>query len=200
MKEYVITHVTDKVDWNTVPVIEIDEIYSVKAEGVTAKAQIAYNDEALLVHLSTKENNYRRVENGPLGSPCEDSCLEFFFSPIENDKRYFNVEFNVNGCMYLGMGSSVNDLTRLIFAGDELFHPEINALDDGWEICYSIPYSFIRRFFKEFKAEKGASIRANCYKCSDKGEHPHYMTWCPIVKLPRSSFHNPDCFGKMIFG
>jgi hypothetical protein len=200
MKEYIITKVENKADWASIPVINIDEVYGVKPEGISASAQVAYNDEALLIHLKTTEKNYRRVETDALGSPCEDSCLEFFFSPINGDKRYFNVEFNANGCMYLGMGSSVNDLTRLIFAGDELFKPEIKTLDEGWEICYSIPYSFITRFFKEFKAEKGLNIRANCYKCSDKGEQKHYLTWCPIVKLPRSSFHNPDCFGTMIFG
>ena len=122
MKEYTITR-TENVDWSKVPVIEINEFYGEKAEEITAKAQIAYNDEALLIHLSTNEKNYRKVETDTLGMPCEDSCLEFFFSPINGDKRYFNIEFNANSCMFLGMGSSVNDLTRLTFVDEELFRP-----------------------------------------------------------------------------
>lgn len=199
MKEYIITHV-EKADWANIPEIKIEEFFGKSYDSITAKAQIAYTDDAFLVHLSTKENNYRKVETDALGSPCEDSCLEFFFSPINGDKRYFNIEFNSNGCMFLGMGSSVYDLTRLTFVGDNLFKPEIIENNDGWEIFYSVPFSFITRFFKEFKAEKGGYIMANCYKCSDLGENPHYVTWCPIVELPKSSFHNPDCFGKMIFG
>ncbi len=199
MKEYVITH-TKNVDWNKIPLIEINEFYGEKAEEITATAQIAYNDEAFFIRLTTCEKDYRKVETDALGMPCEDSCLEFFFSPINGDKRYFNIEFNANACMFLGMGSSVDDLTRLTFVDEELFHPQIKESDCGWEITYSIPYSFIKRFFKDFKAEKGQYIMANCYKCSDKGKIQHYITWNPIVKLPRSSFHNPDCFGKMIFG
>ena len=200
MKEYILTHVTKSADWAKIPVININEVFGTKYDDISATAQIAYTDDAFLIHLSTVESNYRRVETETLGSPCEDSCLEFFFSPINGDKRYFNIEFNSNGCMFLGIGSSVSDLTRLTFTDGELFNPEIIENADGWEISYSVPFSFIRRFFKDFKAEKGGYIFGNCYKCSDLGEKPHYYTWNPIVELPRSSFHNPDCFGKMIFG
>ncbi len=200
MKEYTITYVKNEPQWENIPIMDIKEPFGKSFEEITAKAQIAYSDEKLLIHLSTKEKNYRKVERDILGMPCEDSCLEFFFSPINGDKRYFNIEFNANACMFLGMGTSVDDLTRLTFVDEELFNPEIKENADGWEIFYSIPYSFITRFFKDFKAEKGGYIMANSYKCSDLGEKPHYYAWNPIVKLPRSSFHNPDCFGKMIFG
>ena len=200
MKEYTLTYAKNQIDWKSVPKIEITEFFLDKGEDITATAQLAYNDDALLVHLITKENNYRKVETDQLGSPCEDSCLEFFFSPINGDRRYFNIEFNSNGCMFLGIGSSVDDLTRLTFVEDNMFEPEIKEFDGGWEIYYSIPYSFIKRFFKDFEAKKGGKIYGNCYKCSDLGEHPHYIAWNPIVKLPRSSFHNPDCFGLLIFG
>lgn len=200
MKEYVITHVENQPDWEKIPKIDINEVFGKKYDEITAEAQIAYTDNAFCVHLSTVEENYRKVETGTVGMPCEDSCLEFFFSPINNDKRYFNIEFNANGAMFLGMGSSVDDLTRLVFAEEDLFKPYIIENDKGWEIFYTVPFDFITRFFKEFKAGKGKFIYANCYKCSDLGDKPHYYTWCPIVKLPRSSFHNPNCFGKMIFG
>ncbi len=125
MKEYTITYVKNNADWANIPEIEINEVFGKKYDDISAKAQVAYTSDCLLLHLSTVESNYRKVEKDALGSPCEDSCLEFFFSPINGDKRYFNVEFNANGCMFLGMGSSVYDLTRLIFVGDELFKPEI---------------------------------------------------------------------------
>ena len=81
MKEYVITH-TKNVDWNKIPLIEINEFYGEKAEEITATAQIAYNDETLLIRLTTCEKDYRKVETDALGMPCEDSCLEFFFCTL----------------------------------------------------------------------------------------------------------------------
>lgn len=115
MKEYIITYVENKPDWEKIPKLDINEVFGKKYDEITAEAQIAYTKEAFLVHLSTVEENFRKVETGTVGMPCEDSCLEFFFSPINDDKRYFNIEFNANGAMFLGMGSSVDDLTRLVF-------------------------------------------------------------------------------------
>ena len=52
--------------------------------------------------------------------------------------------------------------------------------------------------FTVFKAYSGKKMLANCYKCADKSEPPHYMAWSPIVGEP-FRFHRPECFGEMIF-
>ena len=198
MKEYTITYVENKPDWEKIPKLDINEVFGKKYDEITAEAQIAYTKEAFLVHLSTVEENFRKVETGTVGMPCEDSCLEFFFSPINDDKRYFNIEFNANGAMFLGMGSSVDDLTRLVFAEEELFKPQIIENEKGWEIFYTVPFEFVLRFFKEFKAEKGKYVYANCYKCSDLTEPPHYFSWSPILGDP-FTFHRTEGFGTMTF-
>ena len=186
--------------WADIPMLEIDNAYFETPDHIKAYAQIAYDDEAILVHLSTKERVIRAVETGPLGSPCEDSCLEFFFCPNENDMRYFNIEFNMNGCVYLGIGSNVKDLVRLFPEEkfNDIFTPDIRKAADGWEIFYRVPYTLIRRFFPDFKVYEGKEIRANCYKCADLSEPPHYLSWNPIVGEP-FTFHKSACFGKMIF-
>lgn len=185
-------------DWSTVPKIDVVIPYKNSTSDIHSFAQVAYNDEALLIHMSTDEENIRREELGVLGSPCHDSCLEFFFSPMADDLRYFNIEFNINGCMFLGYGTSIKDLIRLLPNEHIVIDPEIRKLDKGWEIFYSIPYSFINLFFKDFKAEKGKSIRANCYKCADMAEPKNYYSWCPITS-EKLSFHRPEDFGTMIF-
>ena len=186
--------------WDAIPTLEIDHTYFETPEHIKAHAQIAYDDEAILVHLSTEERVIRAVENGPLGSPCEDSCLEFFFCPAEGDKRYFNIEFNSNGCMYLGFGSGIVDLVRLLpDEGWDVFTPKINRREGAWEIFYRVPYSFVRRFFPDFAVTVGKKMRANCYKCADFSEPPHYMAWSPIVGEP-FKFHRPECYGEMVFG
>ena len=200
MKTYIIKKTDGAPDWREIPSLAMEIPYLGDAKGISAKAQICYNSEELLLHLSTVEDNIRAEVNDPLGSPCEDSCLEFFFCPNENDMRYFNIEFNMNGCVYLGIGSNVKDLVRLFPEEkfNDIFTPDIRKAADGWEIFYRVPYTLIRRFFPDFKVYEGKEIRANCYKCADLSEPPHYLSWNPIVGEP-FTFHKSACFGKMIF-
>ena len=81
---------------------------------ISATGQVCYDEEALYVRLTAKEKNIRAEGKGPLDAPCEDSCLEFFFCPMMEDNRYFNIEYNPNCCIYLGFASGVHDLVRLI--------------------------------------------------------------------------------------
>ena len=200
MKQYLIKRMEGTPDWTLLPYLEIDNVRGENPHGITARAQICYNDSEILVHLETKEKDIAANETGLLGSPCRDSCLEFFFCPCEGDGRYFNIEFNVNGCLYLGIGSCVKDLVRLIPDGPKasLLNARIERSEDGWEIFYSVPYEFIRRFFPDFKAFSGKKILANCYKCSESSKPPHHITWSWLDGAPLG-FHNTKCFGGMIF-
>lgn len=200
MNTYNIKKIISAPDWSVIPSLKIDIPYLDTPDDISAEAQLCYNDEEILVHLSTVEKNIRAVESGPIGVPCEDSCLEFFFCPMEQDKRYFNIEFNMNGCVYLGLGSNVIDLVRIVPEEtiEEMFAPKINKTADGWEIFYRVPYTLIRRVFPEFKAFSGKKMRANCYKCADCSEPPHYLSWSKIEAEP-FTFHAQNCFGEMIF-
>ena len=199
MKEYVIKRIAKVPYWEQIETLSIDIPYLNSPDFYAAWAQIAYDDESLHVHLFCKEPETRAVEHGPLGSPCEDCCLEFFFSPMEKDSRYFNIEYNRNGCMYLGFASDLSTLVRLIPEGDgNLFSPVIRDLADGWEIFYTVPFEFIRRFFPDFTVYHGKKMRANCYKCADLTEPPHYFSWNQVTG-EALSYHQPECFGTMIF-
>ena len=199
MKEYTIKRMNSAQDWSQIDTLAIDIPYLNSPDFYAAWAQIAYDDEALHVHLFCKEPETRAVEHGPLGSPCEDCCLEFFFSPMEGDSRYFNIELNRNGCMYLGLASSIRTLVRLIPEKDNnLLHPVFRDRTDGWEVFYTFPYEFVRRFFPDFKVYAGKKIRANCFKCADLTEPPHYFSWNQITG-EKLSYHKPECFGSMIF-
>ena len=199
MKTYEIKRMDKGSDWSDKPVIDIDTPYLDTPDTVKAWAQLAYDDEAILVRLWTEEYQHRATEVGPVGKPYEDCCLEFFFSPMENDGRYFNFENNAIGCCFLGIGSGLSDLVRLIPDTDEdLFDRSVAHFEGGWEIEYRFPYSFIKRFFPDFTVYKGKKIRANCFKCADLTEPPHYLSWSPVAK-ENFTFHKPECFGEMIF-
>lgn len=199
MKNYMIKRMEVGGDWSDKPIIEIDTPYLDTPETVKAWAQIAYDDEAILVRLWTEEYEHRATETGPVGKPYEDCCLEFFFNPMEGDLRYFNFENNAIGCYYLGIGTGLHDATRLLpDSENDIFDRKVKCFEGGWEISYKFPYSFIRRFFPDFKVYEGKRIRANCFKCADKTEPPHYLSWSPVTK-ENFTFHKPECFGEMIF-
>ncbi len=200
MKQYMIQKCGDCPDWEKIPSLSMEVYYKTPVPEVKAWAQVAWNEEYFFVRLRAVEPEIRAEETGPVGTPCEDSCLEFFFAPVEGDLRYFNIEYNPNACLYLGMGVNVQTLVRLLPEDiDELFYPEVKRYEGGWEVSYRVPFSFIRRFFPSFEAKTGNIIRANCYKCAEKTSKEHYMSWSRVEGEPLS-FHRPQYFGYMELG
>jgi hypothetical protein len=197
MREYTIIRCGDTPDWSKVPALQIDNLMKTEPLPISAQAQVCYNDNALHIRLSAVEEHIRAELTGLLDEICEDSCLEFFFCPMSGDKRYFNIECNPNGCLFLGFGPNVDELVRLIPENPSIV-PQVTRTEDGWETVYSIPYSFIRMFFPEFSPAPGYSTRANFYKCGNKTVQPHYLVWNPVPPQ-RCAFHNPDAFGIVHF-
>lgn len=197
MKEYTVTRCNGTPDWASVPSLEIDVHHNTPEVDVRAWAQVCYDDKALYVRMEAEEKDVRATYSGLLDEVCEDSCLEFFLSPIPGDKRYFNIEMNPNGAMYFGFGTSCDDLIRLICQECPVIVPEITRTEKGWVTSYSVPFWFLRLFFPAFEGKKGDSVRANFYKCGEQTDPKYFLCWCPVVKRPHA-FHNPDCFGTLI--
>ena len=197
MPEYTIVRRPEPMSWDGIPVLNIDHVYRPTEHSVKAWAQLCYDDSALYIRLQASEPEIRAEHHGPLGEICEDSCLEFFICPMEGDDRYFNLEFNANGNVYLGFGASLPTLHRLIPEKQFIF-PQVTFTEDGWVLEYALPYEFIRIFFPGFSPAPGKSIRANCYKCGDLTEKPHWLCW-NFVPEERHTFHCPEYFGLMHF-
>ena len=204
MKTYTITKVSGTPDWSTIPALEMNESYRKTLDEIPVRAwtQMAYNEEALLIRQWAVEPNIRRELTGMLDEVCEDSCLEVFLCPMEEDERYLNVEYNINLSRFLGFGTKIADLVRLIPEdNNDEFCPKAVETADGWELTYKIPYAFIRRFFPDFAPETGKAMRVNCSKCGNFTEIPHWLTWNRLPCTPTSfTFHLPSKFGRMIFG
>lgn len=200
MKSYNIKIIDSAPDWDSIDTLCIDVPYQDTPGDITAHAQICCNENEFLLHLTTCEKNFIKEQTGSFGRPCLDSCLEFFFCPMENDNRYFNIEFNPNCCVYCGLGTSMADLIRFIPEQDtnEIFTPIVKTTTDGWEIFYKIPFNFIRRIFPDFKVYEGKKIRANCFKCADNSNPPHYLSWSKVDEQ-HFTFHNQERFGVMNF-
>ena len=198
MKAYTIFKTSSGLQWDTVPSLQVNEICWLPDVGIRMTQQICYDDSAIYIHQSAVESNIRAEHTSPLAQVCEDSCMEFFFCPVAGDERYFNFEWNINGALYLGLRTGRENAMRL--QPDDpaaAFDFRANKTENGWEIFYRIPLPFIRLFFPEFQLKPGAVIKANCYKCGDKTEKPHYLSWNPSTS-PTPDFHRPQDFGQMI--
>ena len=196
MREYVLKRTGTVPDWDSIPVLYIDCQRRENEDGVSAEAQLSWNDEAIHVRLTAHEKNIRCTLSGRTDPVWEDSCLEFFLRPTE-DLHYFNFEFNPNCALYLGYETGKPDLTRLLpVDAEKLFAPEAERTEDGWRITYRVPFVFIQRFFRDFRPEPGLRFYGNLYKCGDRTVHPHYLTWNPVPE--DRSFHSPEDFGRLI--
>lgn len=144
MQRYIIHRTDGATGWDKIPRLAIDRCLWTEECDIRAWGQIAYDDDALHVRLMAEEKAIRAEHRGRPCPVSEDSCLEFFFCPKWNDRRYFNVEFNPNGALYLGFGSSIHDLVRLLVADeDRTFAPRTFRVEGGWGIAYTIPHEFV---------------------------------------------------------
>lgn len=197
MATYTIARWDGNPDWAKIPTLKMETEYRHSEHTVKAWAQIAYDDEALYVRLQAVEPNIRAELTGLLDEICEDSCLEFFFCPMEGDDRYFNLEVNPNCAMYVGFGRSIPTLQRLI-PEVQVIKPQATRTEDGWFVEYQIPHSLVQLFFPGYKPASGKVIKANCYKCSELSATPHWLCWSPVPE-ERGTFHCPEYFGLMRF-
>ena len=196
MNSYRITRVEGAFDWEKIPVLTLDHILWLPDQGVEACGQFCYDEDSLYVHLQAVESEIRAENTEPLSPVCQDSCLEFFFRP-EGEERYFNFEINPNGCLYVGFGHDRSDSTAL-WREDmkELFSIQADRTEDGWEVYYQIPVSFLRLFYPGYSFS--GTLMANVYKCGDLTNHKHYLSW-NMVQSEKPDFHRPEDFGRMMF-
>ena len=82
MKHYTIDRVNGGPDWSAIPELCIDAQLWRPPVDIAAFAQLAWDDGRIYVRLRAVERHIRAEYTGPLGMPCEDSCLEFFFMPF----------------------------------------------------------------------------------------------------------------------
>lgn len=195
MNTYTVVRRPENGSWNAVPVLKMENNLFPSESPVTATAQVCYDETALYVKLQAVEEQIRAELTGALDEICEDSCLEFFFCPMEGDNRYFNLEVNPNGAMYFGFGTSVENLYRLIPENHPI-KPVIKRTPEGWSVEYAFPAEFVRLFFPGFELKPGKTIMANFFKCGENTVIPHWRCW-NFIPAQRKTFHCPEYFGLL---
>ena len=183
--------------WEQIESVSLEHMNWLEPCSVAAKAQVCCTENDLWVRMEAEEQAIRATLTGALDSICTDSCLEFFFAPMQDDKRYFNFEFNPLGAIFLGFGAERATRMRQIAKDSrELFHQTPFYTENGWGIEFRIPLSFIQMYFPEFtfSGESGC----NFYKCGDHTETPHYLAWAPLTSAV-PDYHRRQDFGILKF-
>ena len=157
MKPYHIVRM-NKPDWHAVEKAELTHQPWLAPCAIRAWAQLCHDGENLYVRMEAEEANIRATVTDALSPVCADSCLEFFFAPMADDKRYLNFELNKLGTAYVGFGAERNTRMRLILKDPAaLLMPKPFDTDKGWGIEFRIPASFVKMFFPEASFSGGAA-------------------------------------------
>ena len=159
---------------------------------------MAYSDKAVAILFEVKEDHVRAEAMENNGSVWEDSCVEFFVMGPDG-VHYTNFEMNCAGTMLAARRTSRHDPAKFTAEQFEqirritsLPHEPIDSKGEAqsWWAMEVIPFEAFGY------TEKPESLRANLYKCGDKCDQPHFLSWSPI-NLPNPDFHCPDFFGTI---
>ena len=183
------SHTIDNVNWQEFPYKP------------TVNFRMACSDKAVAILFEVKEDHVKAVAMDDNGPVWEDSCVEFF-AQWPDGKHYTNFEMNCVGTLLAAKRTSRHDPAPFtpeqmatIRRITSLPHETIDSKGAGqsWWAIEVVPYE---AFGYDVKPE---SIRANLYKCGDKCDQVHFLSWSPIG-LPSPDFHCPDFFGEIILG
>jgi hypothetical protein len=162
---------------------------------------MAYGDDAIFLKFIVREQHLRAAYKQINDPVWNDSCVEFFIG-FDNDRAYYNLEFNALGTFVAGYGidrkrvvpqptviSNIKCFTTNNIAGDGSF-------PFNWILTVSIPFSV---FYKHhITTLKGKLCRGNFYKCGDELPEPRYLCWHNII-ADKPNFHLPAYFGNIVF-
>ena len=173
------------------------------AQTPDAKFRIAHTGNAFVVNFLCTENSVAATANDMGWNVWEDACMEFFSQPVADDGIYYNVECNCTGTVLLNGGKpgterahasreTTMSIERWSSLGREPFAERVGTCT--WQVVLVIPAECY--FHHQITDLSGMTIRANFYKCGDKLQQPHFLSWNPI-STPRPNFHVPQFFGTL---
>jgi hypothetical protein len=160
---------------------------------------IAYGTDCIYIKYDVQEHEvlarYRKT-NDPV---YKDSCVEFFIA-FDDDKTYYNLEFNRFGTCLGAFGTPEETRTllpaelletiryeRTILQKQETREPAIN-----WTLTLAIPVKVF--CFHHLSSLQSKKCKVNFFKCGDDLTQPHYLAWNNVLS-PKPDFHQPDFFG-----
>ena len=194
-------------NWADIPQLSIENYpwYKSGAKQATG-VQLAYDDKALFIKI-VAEDKYSFSKQTELNHMliCEDSCVEFFFSPSGVlGSSYINLEVNCCGTLHLAYGQDRHlrkflptELAALIQRTTSIKSPvKLESEEDvSWAVEITLPFELITAFTNEsINPDKWL---ANFYRCGGRQE-PQYAVWNNI-EVSEPDYHRPESFGLLKF-
>ena len=155
-------------------------------------AKLLYNEKGIYIQMQTDEEDIIARSTTPNCKVCNDSCMELFIRPNENDGRYLNFEFNAFNTMSLGFRY---DRKNKIYpeVKNTYFEP-CSYIEKGmWILQFFIPFEFVDNLLGGHTNK----MYANIYKCGEDVKRNHYVTYAPI-NTPTPDFHRPEDFAEFM--
>ena len=162
-------------------------------------AHMAYSKQSIAILFEVSESHTKAIELVDNGRVWEDSCVEFFVANPAG-RGYFNFELNAIATLLAAERTSRQSAVH--FSAEKLSqiirHTSFEravvdiSRENSWWAVELIPFSLLGL------SEPPKTLRANLYKCGDKLNQPHYLSWSPIT-LDKPNFHCPDFFGTLTF-
>jgi len=196
--------------WKDVESIEVKHFMGDEPEHKPkTEAKVLYDEQFIYVIFRVEDRFIRAVAQNYQDSVCQDSCVEFFFTPgADFSLGYFNIEINCGGTMLFNYQSApgVNvvaisdsdcDKVKIYHSQPKIIEPE-KQQPTTWVIEYRVPFDVLEKYCPITRPAPAVSWRANFYKCADSTSHPHWLTWS-VVDYPVPNFHLPQYFGTLEF-
>lgn len=164
----------------------------------STKVAVAHDGRNLYIDFESEGEHILAETDCDLGPVANDSCVEFFVSPVPETGRYWNFEFNCIGRKNVSTRIerpnprrlTTEELDRIITlpsVGPKPF-PEQGGIHT-WSLGVVIPLDLIGIRYRGDKV----NMTANFYKCGAKTSSPHYLS-CGKIDSERPDFHRPEFF------
>lgn len=200
----------EKSPWNQIPAVKLTHFMGdVPAHFPEVDIRLAYDDKMLYLIFRVHDRFVCARKRNYQDRVCEDSCVEFFFTPGEDRSLgYFNLEVNCGGtaCFYHQKGRGIEDVpvsiadynkVQIAHSAPKNIDPEVSE-STIWVVEYCLPFSILGNYAPLTIPAPGVIWYANFFKCADESTHPHWLTW-NRVNLPSPDFHQPEYFGRLVF-
>lgn len=163
-------------------------------------ARLAHNGSGIYCLFDVEEPHLRVAALSDNGPVWEDSCVELFVATLDG-KHYCNIEVNAAATALAARRESREKFKHFSAAEmaeikrcstvPHMQHDEKPANGNiKWSLLLYIPFELMG-----FEACPD-SIRINLYKCGDKTETPHFLSWNPIGTTT-PDFHRPEFFKEI---
>lgn len=137
------------------------------------------------------------------GAVHKDNCVEFFIA-FDEDKSYYNFEFNCLGSIKAAFGENRQ---KRKFLSPDILMPIVDSIEISldnngagnlirWTLTVILPMGVF--FNHKQHLLSGITCKANFTKCGDGLPNPHFLSWTDIPTAT-PDFHQPSYFGKLIF-